>query len=74
MVIYLKKHIPDDDLITLPEGPNFTASWVDEFPDGQALVQASGNQDWFGWNAWVTTESASTRRSKTLLKREFDLN
>lgn len=74
VVVYLERHSPDDDHIALPEGPNITASWVDELPDGQALVQAISDGDWAGWYAWVTAESASTRHAKTLLQRKFGLN
>ncbi|MFC3850006.1 ABC transporter ATP-binding protein/permease [Corynebacterium hansenii] len=74
VVVYLERHSPDDDHIALPEGPNITASWVDELPDGQALVQAISDGDWAGWYAWVTAETASTRHAKTLLQRKFGLN
>lgn len=74
VVVYLERHSPDDDHIALPEGPNITASWVDELSDGQALVQAISDGDWAGWYAWVTAETASTRHAKTLLQKKFGLN
>lgn len=74
VVVYLERHSPADEQIPLPEGPNITAAWVDELPDGQALVQAIACHDWTDWYAWVTGETVSTRHAKTLLQREHDLN
>lgn len=74
VVVYLERHGHDDELLPLPEGPNVTAAWIPELPDGQALVQAISNRDWTGWYAWVTGESTSTRHAKTLLQREHNLS
>ena len=57
-----------------PHGPNITAAWVPELPDGQALVQAISNRDWTGWYAWITGESTSTRHARTFLQREHNLS
>lgn len=74
VVIYMEKHSEADAQSPLPEGPNITAAWVDEKPDGQTLAQAIGGRDWTGWYAWVTAESTSTRHARTILQREFHLN
>ncbi|WP_168582067.1 ABC transporter ATP-binding protein/permease [Gephyromycinifex aptenodytis] len=74
VVVYLERHTELDNQLPLPQGPNITAAWVDELPDGQALVQALAGRDWTGWYAWVTGESTSTRHAKTLLQREYGLN
>lgn len=57
-----------------PHGPNITAAWVPELPDGQALVQAISNRDWTGWYPWITGESTSTRHARTFLQREHNLS
>ncbi|MGO1526884.1 MAG: ABC transporter ATP-binding protein/permease [Corynebacterium variabile] len=74
VVVYLERHHDADSRSPLPEGPNITAAWVDELPDGQALVQAIGGRDWTGWYAWVTAESTATRHARTVLQREYHLN
>ncbi|HIW92186.1 MAG TPA: ATP-binding cassette domain-containing protein [Candidatus Corynebacterium avicola] len=74
VVVYLEKHSEADAQSPLPEGPNITAAWVDELPDGQTLVQAIGGRDWTGWYAWVTAESTATRHARTVLQREYHLN
>lgn len=72
--VYLEKHSEHDLDLPLPDGPNVTARWVEELPDGQALAQAIAGRDWTGWYAWVTAESLSTRRARTPLQREYGLN
>lgn len=74
VVVLLESHSAHDAEISLPTGPNITAAWVDELPEGQGLVQAIGGRDWTDWYAWITAESVSTRHAKTLLQREFGLN
>lgn len=74
VVVYLEKHHDADTRSPLPEGPNITAAWVDELPDGQALVQSIGGRDWTGWYAWVTAETTATRHARTVLQREYHLN
>ena len=74
VVVYLEQHDERDAELPLPEGPNITASWVEELPDGQGLAQAISGRDWTGWYAWVTAESLATRRARTPLEREFGLN
>lgn len=74
VVVYLEQHDERDTLLPLPQGPNITARWVAELPDGQGLAQAISGHDWTGWYAWVTAESLATRRARTPLEREFGLN
>ncbi len=74
VVVYLESHSEHDFELPLPDGPNIEAAWVPELPDGQGLVQALAGRDWAGWYAWVTAEVLTTRRAKTLLQREFDIN
>lgn len=74
VVVFLERHSEQDSQVPLPEGPNITAAWVDELPDGQALVQSLGERDWTDWYAWITAESTSTRHAKTRLQREFGLS
>ena len=74
VVVYLERHSEHDLDLPLPAGPNITAQWIEELPDGQGLVQAISGEDWTGWYAWVTAESLATRRAQTPLKREFGLN
>lgn len=71
---YWALHCEDDAQSPLPEGPNITAAWVDQLPDGQTLVQAIGGRDWTDWYAWVTAESTTTRHARTVLQREYHLN
>ena len=73
VVVYLEQHDERDPDLPLPEGPNITARWVAELPDGQGLAQAIAGRDWSGWYAWVTAESLATRRARTPLEREFGL-
>ncbi|MGO1948126.1 MAG: ABC transporter ATP-binding protein/permease [Mycobacteriaceae bacterium] len=74
VVVYLEKHSDADEQSPLPSGPNITAAWVDELPDGQGLAQAISGRDWTDWYAWVTAESKATRHARTILQREFHLN
>ena len=74
VVVYLESHSEHDFDLPLPDGPNIEAAWVPELPDGQGLAQALAGRDWAGWYAWVTAEVLTTRRAKTLLQREFDIN
>lgn len=74
VVVYLEQHDERDVGLPLPEGPNITAQWVEELPDGQGLAQAIAGQDWTGWYAWVTAESLATRRARIPLEREHELN
>lgn len=78
VVVYLEKHHASDAEAPLPQGPNITAAWVDELPEGRALAQAIDNGgaggDWDGWYAWVTGEVTATRHARTVLQREHNLN
>lgn len=74
VVVYLEQHDERDVGLPLPEGPNITARWVEELPDGQGLAQAIAGQDWTGWYAWVTAESLATRQARIPLEREHALN
>lgn len=74
VVVYLEQHDERDVDLPLPQGPNITAQWVEELPDGQGLAQAIAGQDWTGWYAWVTAESLATRRARIPLEREHALN
>lgn len=74
VVIYLEQHSAQDADVPLPEGPNITAAWVEELPDGQALAQAVSGRDWAGWYGWVTAETTSTRHARTVLQREHGMN
>ncbi|MDK8509895.1 ATP-binding cassette domain-containing protein [Corynebacterium bovis] len=72
VVVYLESHSPHDRDIPLVSGPNITVEWVEDLPDGQGLAQAVRGGEWTGWYAWVTAESLTTRRAKTVLQREFE--
>lgn len=74
VVVRLEQHDERDSQLPLPEGPNISASWVEELPDGQGLAQALSGTDWSGWYAWVTAESLATRRARTALEREHGLD
>lgn len=74
VVIFLEQHTDADAQVDLPQGQNISAAWVDELPDGQALVQALGSRDWSDWYAWVTAESTATRHVRTLLQRDHHLS
>jgi ATP-binding cassette subfamily B protein IrtA len=74
VIIYLEKHSDADSDVPLPEGPNITAAWIDEIPDGQTLAQALSGRDWSDWYAWVTAETTATRHARTVLQREHNLS
>lgn len=74
VLIYLEKHSDADAEVPLPEGPDITAAWIDEIPDGQTLAQALSGRDWSDWYAWVTAETTATRHARTVLQREHNLS
>ncbi|MFI6388906.1 ABC transporter ATP-binding protein/permease [Nonomuraea sp. NPDC050547] len=59
----------DDDLdIPLTAHPRARVTWVPATGDDSVLARAVEDRDWSDWYAWVTAESAATKRVRERLK------
>ncbi|WP_157248609.1 ABC transporter ATP-binding protein/permease [Nonomuraea typhae] len=66
--VLLESHHADDRLIPMTGHPLARVTWLDTTGDPGLLAQAVEGRDWSDWYAWVTAESAATRRVRERLK------
>lgn len=64
----------DDPDLPVPEHPDLDLAWVPSRPDGRALVDALGDDDYRGWKSWVAAESKATRLVRTKLAGDHGHN
>ncbi|GIG66726.1 ABC transporter ATP-binding protein/permease [Phytomonospora endophytica] len=66
--VLLERSHDDDVDIPMTPHPGMRVTWVPQTGDPAALADALGERDWSNWYAWVTAESAATRRVRGRLK------
>lgn len=66
--VLLEQSHDDDVDIPLAAHPRMSVTWVPQTGDPAVLADAIGERDWSNWYAWVTAESAATRRVRNRLK------
>ncbi|MFD0559913.1 ATP-binding cassette subfamily B protein IrtA [Stackebrandtia endophytica] len=65
----LVEHAHDDDRsLPITDHPRLTVTWVPTSGASTLLADSIDERDWSNWYAWVTTESAATRRVRERLK------
>lgn len=66
--VILEYSHPDDRLLPLAGHPRLNVTWVARTGDASLLADSIAERDWSNWYAWVTAESAATRRVRERLK------
>lgn len=64
----------DDPQLSIPDHPDLEVTWVPRRPDGRALVDALGDDDYRGWKSWVAAESTATRLVRSKLTGDHGHN
>ncbi|MFI6297566.1 ABC transporter ATP-binding protein/permease [Nonomuraea sp. NPDC050790] len=66
--VILERFHEDDLDIPLTSHPRATITWVPSTGDDSVLARAVEERDWSDWYAWVTAESAATKKVRERLK------
>lgn len=68
VVVLLQEYHDGDQAIPITPHPRCTVGWLTDSTDADVLAAAIGERDWSNWFAWVTAESAATKRVMARLK------
>ncbi|MGH8881834.1 MAG: siderophore-interacting protein, partial [Stackebrandtia sp.] len=66
--VLLEQQHPEDTELPLTGHPRVNVTWVPRTGEPTQLADSIAERDWSNWYAWVTAESAATRRVRDRLK------